>query len=150
MLSEGYRWHGVAAFHFWFAEGANEEHYTAWQPVAVLCREWDTTFAGGSTVKRNLKVLNDTRFDSPITVYWLMQTSDGKNQARGKREFKPCNAGGAEEFGIELAVPNFGATDTPMTLVLSATRGGKEVFRDARNIRVVPGITKPLVKCTGG
>ena len=149
MLSEGYRWHGVAAFHFWFAEGANEEHYIAWQPVAVLCREWDTTFAGGTTVKRNLKVLNDTRLDTPITVYWLLQTSDGKNQVRGKREFQLA-PGGAEEFVVDLAVPSFGAGDTPMTLVLSATRGGKEVFRDARNIRVVPPIKKPVVNAPAG
>src|SRR5262249_38480482 len=44
MLSEGYRWHGVAAFHFWFGPDRADAHYNSWQPVCVLCREWNGTF----------------------------------------------------------------------------------------------------------
>ena len=58
MLSEGYRWNGIN-FHFWFG-GETDLHYPAWQPVAVLCRQWDWTFGSGQKVTRTLGIFNDT------------------------------------------------------------------------------------------
>ena len=48
MLSEGYRWNDVN-FTFWTA-GQIPTYYKAWQPVAVLCRQWDWTFGSGEQV----------------------------------------------------------------------------------------------------
>ena len=144
MLSEGYRWNGVAAFHFWFAEGPDAGHYTAWQPVAVLCREWNTTFAAGTKVVRNLKLFNDTRQTSPITVYWVLQTKNTPDiQAlRGKKEFT-VPPGRAEEFTITLDMPNVPpGAKVDADLVLSCFRDKKEVFRDVKACRVLGLPTK--------
>jgi beta-galactosidase len=71
MLAEGYRWHGIAGFHFWFnGDSPDNGHYKAFQPVAVFCRQWNWTFDAGQKVERLLKVFNDTHFDAPIEVAW--------------------------------------------------------------------------------
>ena len=145
ILSEGYRWHGVAAFHFWFAEGPDAEHYHAWQPVCVFCREWDTTFAAGTTVTRTLKVFNDTRHADPITVHWLFQTRGvvDVKQIRGKKVFD-LPPGENQEFTIDLkmpAVPDGERVDGD--LVLTCMRGGNEVYRDVKPVRLL-GESKSL------
>ena len=38
ILSEGYRWHGVAAFHFWLSQDQVTPYYDAWKPVAARRR----------------------------------------------------------------------------------------------------------------
>ncbi len=134
MLSEGYRWHGVAAFHFWFAEGEDAEHYRAWQPVCAFMREWDSCWPAKSKVQRTIKVLNDTRYSSPITVSWLLQTPDGVHQVRGSREVEVA-AGEAQEFTIEIETPD--AEVPGMELTLACYRDGKELWRDRRPIRVI-------------
>lgn len=144
MLSEGYRWHGVAAFHYWFDAGANAQHHRAWQPVCVLVREWDRTFTAGTTVKRTLKVFNDTRHPDPITVHWLFQTRGvGKViQIRGKKEFT-LPPGGNEEFPIELKLPAIPAdTRAEAELVLTCTRNGQEVFRDQQPMHLLGPVQK--------
>lgn len=144
MLSEGYRWHGVAAFHFWFAEGPNAEHYRAWQPVCVLAREWDSTFAAGTKLTRTLKVFNDTRFDDPITVHWLFQTRGVGNvtQLRGKREFT-LKPGANEEFTIDIDLPKLPPDSrVEADIVLTCERNGKEVFRDMKPVRLLGEPTK--------
>ena len=47
MASEGYRWAGLGAAHFWMTDSTGGV-YNSWQPVAVLCRQWNWTFASGS------------------------------------------------------------------------------------------------------
>ena len=64
MLAEGYRWHGVAAQHFWFGAEDADLHQNSWQPVCVVCRQWNWTFAGGTPVTRTLKVPKST----PATI----------------------------------------------------------------------------------
>ncbi|OWK41112.1 hypothetical protein [Fimbriiglobus ruber] len=150
MLSEGYRWNGVAAFHFWFAEGPDAEHYRAWQPVAVLCREWDTAFAAGTKVPRTLKLFNDTRTTAPITVHWLFQTKNTNpvKQVRGKKELRLA-PGGSEEFAIEMAIPDLPAGQAVAgEFVLTCVRGGREVFRDVKACRIL-GAVVPLDKSAG-
>ena len=66
MATEGYRWAGFGAVHFWMTDSTGGI-YNSWQPVAVLCRQWNWTFASGGKVARTLKVFNDTRFADPIT-----------------------------------------------------------------------------------
>src|SRR5205823_7399678 len=72
MLSEGYRWWGVAAFHFWLGPDRGDLHHNSWQPVCVLCREWNWTFEGGQKVTRTLKVFNDTRSAHGIGASWKL------------------------------------------------------------------------------
>ena len=73
MASEGYRWAGLGAAHFWMSDSTGGVN-NSWQPVAVLCRQWNWTLAAGSKAARTLKVLNDTRFADPIDVAWQVQT----------------------------------------------------------------------------
>ena len=84
MLAEGYRWHGVAAHHFWLGSEDATLHYNSWKPVCVLCRQWNWTFGGGSTVRRTLKVFNDTRYSDPIEMGWELapgRQSGGRSEA---------------------------------------------------------------------
>ena len=138
MLSEGWRWDGVAAFHFWtgFEDGS---FTTSWQPVALFCRQWNWTFAGGTTVPRSLKVFNDTRFDTPIEASWSLAVG-GKEVDGGKRTFNLV-PGTSEEFAVNLKVPaglvSETAPRTAATFTLSCTRGGVEVFKDVQQVAII-------------
>lgn len=150
MLSEGYRWRGVAAFDLGVAGGADAGPDRAWQPVCVLCREWDSTFAAGVKITRTLKVFNDTRSAAPITVHWLFQTKNtrGIKQVRGKRTVHP-GPGAAEEFAVTLDVPA-AAGRTEAELVLSCERDGVEVFRDVKPCRILPAPAGKVTTAAAG
>ncbi len=141
MLAEGYRWHGIAGFHFWFAPTSTDaEHYRAFQPVCVFTREWDGTFGGGQTVTRTLKVFNDTPSAEPIDVEWSFHVG-GKAFAEGA-ESCPVEPGGAKEFTITFRAPPV-TRRTAGELVLTCLRGGKQVYRDTKLCHVLtplPGV----------
>ena len=104
MLCEGYRWHGVAAYHLSdVGSGQDTLHYNSWKPVCVLCRQWNWTFGGGSTVARTLKVFNDTHYSDPIEMAWELRLED-KPVAGQKRTFQ-LGPGQHEEVQISCAVP---------------------------------------------
>ena len=134
MLSEGYRWAGIAAVHFWMTDNTGGI-YNSWQPVAVLCRQWNWTFASGSRVTRTLKVFNDTRFADPIDVAWQLKIGL-QTVAQGSKRFNVA-PGMAEQFEIALDMPRAGQPRTAGQLVLTAARGGKEVFRDVKPLVVI-------------
>ncbi len=139
MLAEGYRWHGVAAVQFGIDVGPNAEHHKAWQPVAVLCKEWNATFPAGTAVSRTMKVFNDTHSPSPITVYWLFQTRNAAptTQLRGKKTFAVA-PGASEEFSIELTMPTLPPSQrADAELIVTCERDGKQVFLDRRAIRIL-------------
>lgn len=133
MISEGWRWDGIAAFHFWtgFEDGS---WIPSWQPVALLCRQWNWTFAGGSGMTRTLKVFNDTRFDTPIEAAWEL-TVGGKAAAGGKRTFTIA-PGTAQEFEVTCAVPTV-SERTAAAFTLTCRRNGAEVFRDVKAAWVI-------------
>ena len=93
MLAEGYRWHGVAGFQFWFGPERADLHYNSFQPVCVLCREWNWTFAAGEKVKRTLKVFNDTRYDDPIEMTWTFDHGGQVRLIRASRPFPQAGRG---------------------------------------------------------
>ena len=134
MASEGYRWAGIAAFHFWMADSTGGI-YNSWQPVAVLCRQWNWTFASGSRVTRTLKVFNDTRFADPIDVTWQLKMG-AKIVAQGGKRFNVA-PGMAEQFEIALDLPRVDKRRAAGQLVLVASRGGKQVFRDVKPLVVI-------------
>jgi beta-galactosidase len=141
MLAEGYRWHGIAGFHFWFDGTSPEnEHYRAFQPVAVLCRQWNWTFDAGQLVERLLKVFNDTRFDDPIDVAWSFRI-DGKAFGEGAQSFSLA-PGTAEEFDISFRTPPV-TSRTRGELVLTCDRGGQTVFRDVKPLVILPPPSPP-------
>ena len=146
MLSEGWRWSGVAAWHFWMSETGIA--YNSWKPVAVLAREWNSTVAAGSKLTRSLKVFNDTRFADPITVGWTLNVA-GKSAASGT---KICTilAGAAQEFSIDLAVPATTDLRTTAELVLTCSRKGAEIFREVKPMTVLTGDASPMPAVTAG
>lgn len=145
MLSEGWRWAEVSSWHFWLGSigGHDRQYWNAWQPIAVLCRQWNWSFGSGQPAERLLKVFNQTRFAEPITVRWAV-TVAGAAVADGERTFALA-PGTAEEWAIDFTVPLATGLRTPGTFVLTATRGGAEVFRDERPLAVIDhqSVAKP-------
>lgn len=128
MLYEGNRWAGVAAHHCWFAL-ANEPsraYVPGWSAVAVLCRQWNWTFNDGTEIARTLRVFNNTELSDPIDMAWELRAGD-KVVDQGKKTFN-VPAGEAETTEIKFKTPKVDAR-TEGTFVVTATRGGKEVFR---------------------
>ncbi len=142
MLAEGYRWHGVAGFQFWFGPDRADLQYNSFQPVCVLCREWNNTFGAGEKVKRTLKVFNDTHYDDPVEMTWAF-IAGGKPVDGGNQMFR-LKPGTAEETGIEFTAPVVKGR-TPAELTLTCRRGGKEVFREVKTCWVIDpdGAAKP-------
>jgi beta-galactosidase len=146
MLAEGYRWHGVAGYTFWMGEGdAGGLHLNSWQPVCVLCRQWNWTFAGGKEVKRTLKVFNDTHLTDPIEASWELLVG-GKPVASGKETFKLA-AGEHREYEVAFTPPAV-KERTAAQFVLTCRRGGKEVFREVMDVAVIDPNAGPLPKLT--
>jgi len=134
ILSEGWRWCEVTAFHFW-AGGEDGTFFNSWKPVCVFCRQWNWTFGGGSEVKRTLKVFNSTRSSDPIEMGWQFKVGD-KVVAEDK---KTCNlpAGeNSEEIEITFKVP--AVTERANgEFILMCARGGKEVFREVKAVSIL-------------
>lgn len=135
ILSEGYRWHGIAAFHFWLGGSMVEDYYNSWSPVAVLVRQWDSCFGSGSTVPRTIKVLNDTHDPAPIHLAWEL-TVGGKPIASGAHDYTVA-CGTAAEDALTLPLPTV-ASRTAGSLSLTLSRGGAVVFHDVKPIAVIP------------
>ncbi|MBN1417255.1 MAG: hypothetical protein JXP34_00675, partial [Planctomycetes bacterium] len=147
MLAEGYRWHGVAAQHFWLgADDAARLHESAWTPVCVLCRQWNWTFAGDRRVPRTLKVFNGTRHADPIAVTWTISLA-GIRAAGGTRTFGLA-PGASEEFEIALDLPKV-ERRTAGEFTVACARGGKEVFRETKPIAVIDPDAGPKPAVSG-
>ena len=55
-------------------------YYNSWQPIAVLCRQWDSTFASGQKVPRTLGIFNDTHDAQAITLNWTVSSRRQKDR----------------------------------------------------------------------
>lgn len=126
MFSEGFRWCGIPMWHFWTQE-TGKAMDSAIQPVALLCRQWDRVFAPGATVRRDLKLFNQTSSTEPLTAVWEWRF-EGAAPVRGERVFSLA-PGGAEEFAIESKLPTGKPGRTEGALVLTVGRAGKDVYR---------------------
>ena len=141
MLAEGYRWHGVAAQHFWLgSDDCGNLHHNSWKPVCVLCREWNWTFGGGTEVSRTLKVFNDTHYSDPIQAAWGLKL-DGKRIAGEKKDFSLA-PGQHQEFKVSFKVPKVGRR-TAGEFILTCARGGQEVFREVKPAAVIAADAGP-------
>ncbi|MCW8129017.1 MAG: hypothetical protein KIS92_01410 [Planctomycetota bacterium] len=134
-LTEGYRWAGYGAWHFWMGQHEALDQYNSNAPVAVFCRQWDWTFTSGKKIARSMKVFNDTRFDEPIEFRWTLDAGGTKTEGEAKT-FKIA-PGGSEAFAVELAMPEV-AKRTEGTWTLTLKVKGQEVFRDVKAVSVLP------------
>jgi beta-galactosidase len=129
VLSEGYRWNDVASWHFWLEDSATKQRANSWSPVAVHCRQWNWTFGPGEKIARTLRVYNNTSKSDPIAVVWSYSV-DGKRVDGGERTCA-LPAGGDEIFEVAFTVPSV-PRRSAAAFLLTAVRGGQEVFRDEK------------------
>src|SRR5262249_37129376 len=94
---------------------------------------------GGRKVGRTLKVFNDTRFDDPIDVEYKLNVG-GKDQGGSWQvKLKPGTTG---EKDLTLDVPEVKERSRG-ELTLTCSRGGKEGFREVKELWVVPADAGP-------
>lgn len=143
IFSEGWRWGEVAAWQFWMA-GGDYDYYSSWQPVAVLSRQWNTSFGPGQKVERLLKIFNNTSKADPITAAWELRVDGAKGAGASKELALP--AGTDQEWPVTFTLPAV-KKPTAGSFILTARRGGAEIFRTERVIRIlVPSsLPKPAV-----
>ncbi|HSW00055.1 MAG TPA: hypothetical protein VLI39_07780 [Sedimentisphaerales bacterium] len=145
MLQEGYRWGGFyAGWHFWLGGEGGERSRLANAPRAVFVRQWDWTFGSGQTVTRTFGLFNDTQYADTMTFTRLL-TVDGKDVYRkiSRHDVRP---GTSERFDEAIPLPRVDGRKEG-ELVLTISVGGKEVFRDAKSVSVLPVVT---IAGTGG
>jgi hypothetical protein len=143
IFNEGWRWAEVSAWQHWLGGGFGR-YWNGWQPIAVLCRQWDTTFGPGQSVDRTLKVFNNTSKGGPITVAWELSVAGKK--AGGESKAIDLAPGTEQEWAIRFALPTV-TSPAAGKLLLTAQRNGAEVYRDEREIRIlVPAtLAKPAL-----
>ncbi len=134
ILTEGARWTGNGAIHFWQGQETATGQYGANAPRAVFCRQWDWTFGSGQTVNRTFGIFNDTHDPAPIT-FTRTFTLDGKEVYRKTSEHQVV-PGGSEKFDEPINMPTVAhRTEGELTLTLSVSGG--EVFRDVKDVSVL-------------
>ncbi len=146
MYSEGYRWQALGGFHYWFGRYGTA-HYSSWQPVLALCREWNWTFGGGETVRRTLMVRNDTRYDDPIEMQWELQV--GGKRVAGERKTYSIPPGEGEVVEVSFGVPRVGER-TAAQFILTCYRGGKEIWSEAKEAWVIDADAAPKPRVGAG
>jgi len=134
MLTEGYRWSGCGAWHFWQTQDLAQGQYDANAPRAVFCRQWDWTFGSGQKVRRTLGIFNDTHADDPIAFTWSLNVN-GRKIAGESRSYQ-VPAGGNEKFDLTLEMPTVDAR-TEGEFILSLAVKGEEVFKDTKAISIL-------------
>jgi beta-galactosidase len=132
MLTEGYRWSGVAAFEMLFSNNTTDPGYeTAFLPRAAFIRQWNWTFQSGQKVTRTVGLFNDTRYADPMTFTWKLMVA-GKQAATGTSTHAVA-PGMRKKFDIVLPMPPVTAR-TEGRLLLTLTVKDKEVFRDTKAV----------------
>jgi beta-galactosidase len=134
MLTEGYRWNDIGAWHFWQGQNDARGQYDSNAPRAVFCRQWDWTFGSGQKVPRRMALFNDTRYADPIAYVGTL-TVGGRKVASDTRTFRTA-PGTHEEFDVTIEMPKVAARQEG-EWVLSLAVGGKEVYKDTKAVSVL-------------
>ncbi|MAX26518.1 MAG: hypothetical protein CMJ19_18650 [Phycisphaeraceae bacterium] len=121
---QGARWQGVTAICPWTRKLPGCE--PAFSPRAVFLKEHNTNVYPNSTLKRTIKVFNDTRFDDPIQLVWQFVTNTVVGQGTKTYNIK---AGHSQEDELTLPIPHT-LTDMRLTLRLQLNVKGQTVFTD--------------------
>jgi hypothetical protein len=137
MLTEGYRWSGCGAWHFWQNQDIAQGQYEANAPRAVFCRQWDWTFDIGEKVRRTIGIFNDTHSDDPIQLTWTLNVK-GKKVAGESREYR-VPPGGNEKFEQSMEMHGGNPPRSEGEFVLSLSVKGQEVFRDVKAVSILGG-----------
>ncbi len=138
ILTQGYRWNHIGAFHFWDGVGDATGQYASFAARAVFCRQWDWTFGSGQRVTRTFKLFNDTHFNDPITFSWVLVINGKTVQSSTKTYQVP--AGEDIQFNETIPMPlvNF-RTDGQLILTLQV--GGKQQYQDIKAVSILNPLT---------
>jgi hypothetical protein len=138
ICQQGYRWADFGAWAFWKGQNDTDgREYNAMSPRAVFCRQWDWTFASGAKVSRTMGLFNDTHYTDPITFNWSLVV-DGKQVASDSSQHTVV-PGTKDVFDITVPMPTVTAR-TEGQLVLTLAIGGQEVFKDIKDVSILPAI----------
>ncbi len=136
MLTEGYRWGGhFAAWHFWVGTDGGPAQWGASPPRVALARQWDWTFGAAQRVKRTFGLFNDTQYAEPMT--FMRRLTVGGREILARSSIHNVAPGMAEKFDEEIVLPPV-ASRQEGELSLRLSVGGKEVYRDAKAVSVLP------------
>ena len=106
MMTEGARWNGYGAIHFWQTQEAATGQYLANAPRAVFCRQWNWTFGADQTVDRTYGVFNDTHEDFPITFVRSLKFGDHEVRRRRTQHNVPPGGSLVLHDPLTLTLPN--------------------------------------------
>ncbi len=148
MLTQGYRWAGQSAWHYWVGpDSMRGDVYNSQSWLAVFCRQWDGTFGGGQKVRRTFGIFNDTHSSDPVTFAYTLNVG-GKAAAHYSAEYA-VPAGTSKKFDLPVQLPNVAAR-TEGELILTLTQNGKIVFRDAKAISILPPVKFGVLASASG
>ncbi len=136
ILQQGYRWADYGAWNFYC--GRNDADDSQWKymaPRVVLCREWDWSFAAGSSVARKVAIFNDTHSAEPILFRWTLRLGD--SDLAGEAEEHVVTPGTRAELQLTLPIPE-ASTRLEGRLILSLAVKGAEVWSDSKAVSVLP------------
>ena len=137
ILQEGYRWADYGGWDFWMNDSdADGSQYVAFAPRAVLCKEWDWTFASGEEAPRTFAIFNDTHFDHPITFAWNLKIG-GEKLAEDTKEFH-ISCRDARRWWVRLTMPHVDRQREEAELTLTLSVKGDRVFTDTKPVSVLP------------
>jgi beta-galactosidase len=133
-LTEGYRWVGQSAWHFWLGknEVVNPWNSNSWR--AVFVRQYDQAFGSGQKVNRTFGIFNDTQYPEPLTFTRVLRV--GNKDAYRKTSTHKVDPGSSYKFDEVIPMPTV-ASRQEGQLVLTLSAGGKEIFRDTKPVSVL-------------
>ncbi|MCL1887368.1 MAG: hypothetical protein FWF96_00665 [Kiritimatiellaeota bacterium] len=148
MMSEGYRWDNVAAWHF-LSSGPEPLYFPSWKPVAALAREWDRTFTVGKPFTRTFKLYNQTQFATPITVRWALHKPGEEPAVWDEKEFTLPPGGRTDPWQVDIQAGELADDETaagrgPRVLTVRCVRDGGEVFREDKNVWILNPDAAPM------
>lgn len=126
---QGARWQGVTAICPWTKKLPGVE--PAMQSRAVFVKQHNASIYPNSQFTRDIKIFNDTRFDNPIKFSWQL-LHDKTVISQGNKTYD-IKAGHAQQDKLTINTPQ-AFTDMTLTLRLTLTVQGKQVFEDTHNL----------------
>lgn len=135
ILTQGYRWAGYGAWHFWMSQHQARDQYRYNAPRVILIKEWDWTFASGQNVARTIRLFNDTRYDHPITLVRSLTLAGRPIFSKTSTHSVP--PGESSQWVETLAMPSLSDSRAEGELKLALLVDGQEVFRDAKEVSLL-------------
>ena len=139
---EGHRWTGVAGIAPWtMFEQLNYEppyvdfHRRGMRPIALVVRDVNAHFYGGSSVERRIMAMNDSLSSRRLRFAWALKMGE-RVLDEGEEEFELAPAG-RQRLDRTLAFPEV-SEPTAVSFVLTLSEGGEVVDAVDQTYRVFP------------